>query len=203
MGTSTSTIRAAIQGLLNENEALSADQIEAMLLAGGLNVNYSQVNRALNSAYNPALGETPFARTDGEDESRWVYFAVTPESPVTQREFTIKTATALTQLAKTRDNLLAPAIKAGAVAVGDNDALDVSLGFLNNSITALEMARNAGDAKAAVIYGKKENEAERIALEAERAAVEAEFARRERELAIKEKALLKSSAAKKPALKRK
>ncbi len=203
MGTSTSTIRAAIQGLLNANDSMSAQEIEDALNASGLNVNYHQVNRALNSAYNPALGETPFARTDGEDADRWVYFAVTPESPVTQREFTIKTASALTQLAKTRDNLLAPAIKAGAVAMGNDDALDVSLGFLDSSITALEMARNAGDAKAAVIYGKKENEAERAALAAERAATEAEFARRERELALKEKALIKSGASKKPVIRRK
>jgi hypothetical protein len=181
-------VRTAIQNLLDTSSYMTARDIYAALVTQGYDeITYTQINRALNSPRNEALGETPFAITDNPDygvvegEPKWAWFAVTPDHPLTQREFTVKTATALTQLTKTRDNLLLPAVNIGAIANGDGDDLVTSLRHLDASIVSLESARIAGEVKAQQVA----NESERAALEAERQDIE----RRRRELEAREAAL--------------
>jgi len=205
MGVSTAGVRSLIQGLLDSHDCLSQEEIQTRL-----GLDYHTVNRALNSPPNTVLGETPFARTDnpGDAGTRWVWFAVRPENPLTQREFDIKTKTAHTQLTKTRDQLLRPAIAAGAVATGDGDALDESLTYLDASITALDTARLAGERKAEVLRVQRENAArtdelarQEAEVEAERKKLEAqrkEFEKQEAELEKRQRALRKARQSKVP-----
>ncbi|MBT2235074.1 hypothetical protein [Nonomuraea sp. NEAU-A123] len=180
-------VRSRIQKLLDSHDYLSQKEIQRKLGLG-----YRTVNLALNSPPNPVLGETPFARTDNpEPGAQWVWFAVRPEHPLAQREFVIKTKTAHTQLLKVRDQLLRPAINAGATATGDGDDLDQSMENLDIAIRMLERARSAGARKAENIRVKRENEARSQELDREEAVLKArreelekeetEFKRRRRE----------------------
>ncbi|MEU8319735.1 hypothetical protein AB0C33_15335 [Nonomuraea sp. NPDC048881] len=180
MGVFIAGVRSRIQQLLDSHDYLSHEEIQREL-----EFDYGTVNRALNSPPNPVLGETPFARMrNPEPGALWLYFAVRPERPLAQSEFGIKTKTAHTQLLKTRDQLLRPAIAAGATATGDGDDLDQSLVNLEASIHFLELARRAGAIKAENEARSQELRKEEAELKARREELEkeeAEFNQRRRE----------------------
>lgn len=185
---STAEVRALIQGLLDVRDCMSQEEIQRHL-----RLDYHTVNRALNHPANFAIGETPFARTDGDTSQggpRWVWYAVTPSNPLTQRAFDVKVSTAHTQMTKARDNLVAPAIANGSVASGDSEAVDESLEHLDSAIKSLAKARATGARKFEL--AQREREVENRS--AEVAEAEARVAKAERDLQVARRALIKQNA---------
>lgn len=165
---STAHVRSQIVAVLRQNGSLSAAD-----LCEELRLPYTVVNRGLNA--EPGVGEPPIARTrNTAPGATWVYYLVTGDHPLTHQDFVDKTRTALTQMTKAQENLVDPAVRAGAIASGDDQDIETARDYLRQAIDALRRGHEAGA-----------RQAERIAREraAARAESEADVAERDQRIA--------------------